>query len=156
MVNIPRKLALVIFFGAGCVFVGIGILSIIDSNIPRYVEMTDVMQPNSSEVFTPDMNEGNTANVYAVGSDWKIFVTDPANKLIINKTIQDKSALNETVKAQMNGEYRIQIINYGNSTLDWNLGAFSKASSFAFSGQMMLIITGVVVIGLGLRARIRS
>mgnify|MGYP000268178646 CR=1 FL=1 len=156
MVNIPRKLALIIFFVAGFVFVGVGILSIIDSNIPRYVEMTDVMEPNKSEVFTPDMNEGNTANIYANGSEWRIFVTDPANNLIINKTNEGKSILNETITAQMNGEYRIQIVNYGNSILDWNLGAFSKASSFAFGGQMMLIITGIVVIGLGLRARIRS
>lgn len=156
MVNIPRKLALIIFFVAGFVFVGVGILSIIDSNIPRYVEMTDVMEPNKSEVFTPDMNEGNTAYIYANGSDWRIFVTDPANNLIINKTNEGKSILNETITAQMNGEYRIQIVNYGNSILDWNLGAFSKASSFAFGGQMMLIITGIVVIGLGLRARIRS
>ena len=156
MVNIPRKLTLIIFFGAGFIFIGIGVLSIIDSNIPRYVEIIEMMKPNQSEVFTPDMNEGNIANVYGNGSDWKILVTDPTDNLIVNKTIQDQRILNETVTAKMNGEYRIQVINYGNNTLDLKLGAFSKASSFAFSGQMMLIITGIVVIGLGLRARIRS
>lgn len=156
MVNIPRKVALIIFFGAGFIFIGIGVLAIIDSNVPRYVEISEIMKPNQSEIFTPDMNEGNIANIHGNGSDWMLRVTDPANNLIINKTIQDMKILNETVKAQLNGEYRIQVINFGNYTLDLNLGAFSKASSFAFSGQMMLIITGIVVIGLGLRARIRS
>lgn len=156
MVDIPRKFSLIIFFGAGFIFIGIGIASIIDSNIPRYVEISEIMKPNQSEVFTPDMNTGNFANVNGNGSDVKILVTDPDNNLIVNKTIQNNRILNETITAQINGEYKIQVINYGNNTLDLNLGAFSKASSFAFSGQMMLIITGIVVLGLGLRARIRS
>lgn len=156
MVDIPKKFSLIIFFGAGFVFIGIGIASIIDSSIPRYVEITELMKPNQSEVFTPDMNAGNIANIQGNRSDVKILVTDPDNNLILNKTIQNNVILNETISAEMNGEYRIQVINYGITTLDLNLGAFSKASSFAFSGQMMLIITGIVVIGLGLRARIRS
>lgn len=156
MVDIPRKFSLIIFFGAGFIFIGIGIASIIDSNIPRYVEITEIMKPNQSEVFTPDMNTGNFAIVNGNGSDVKILVTDPDNNLVVNKTIHNNRILNETITAEINGEYKIQVINYGNNILDLNLGAFSKASSFAFSGQMMLIITGIVVLGLGLRARIRS
>ncbi|MDF0681991.1 MAG: hypothetical protein P0116_13615 [Candidatus Nitrosocosmicus sp.] len=40
--------------------------------------------------------------------------------------------------------------------MNLNFGAFSKANSLAFTGQMMLIITGIVVIGLGFRARMQS
>jgi hypothetical protein len=51
---------------------------------------------------------------------------------------------------------KIQIINEGENILNLNLGAFSKASPLAFSGQMMLIITGVVIVGLGIRTRMQS
>ena len=58
--------------------------------------------------------------------------------------------MNETITSEINGKYKIQIINEGKYRyLNLNLGAFSKASPLAFSGQMMLIITGIVIIGLG-------
>ena len=37
MVSISKKASLVIFFAAGSIFIGIGIASIADSNIPRFV-----------------------------------------------------------------------------------------------------------------------
>ena len=70
----------------------------------------------------------------------------------MNKT-QDNQIFNETIKAENNGKYKIGITNTGNTDLSLNLGAFSKASPIAFSGQMMLIITGIIIIGLGMRMR---
>jgi len=156
MVAISKKLSLLIFFGAGFIFIGIGILSIIDSNIPRFVEIPVMMKPKQLEVFTPDMNAGNIANIYGNGSDASLLATDPNNKLIMNITNKNDKILNETITALIDGEYRIEVTNEGNTTLSLNFGAFSKANSLAFAGQMMLIITGIVVIGLGFRARIQS
>jgi hypothetical protein len=155
MVVISKRLSLIIFFVAGFIFIGIGIVSIIDSNIPRYVEITEMIQPNQSGIFTPDMNSGNIANIYLNGSESTVLVVDPNNKLIMNKT-RNIGVLDETVTAEANGKYKIQVINEGENTLNLNLGAFSKASPIAFGGQMMLIITGIVVIGLGIRTRMQS
>lgn len=155
MVIISKRISFIIFFIAGFTFIGIGIASIIDSYIPRFVEITEKIDPNQSEVFTPDMNAGNIANVYINGSDSRVVVIDPDGNLILNKT-DVNGIFNETITSEINGKYRIQVINDGNGILSLNLGAFSKASPIAFSGQMMLIITGIVVLGLGIRTRMQS
>ncbi len=152
MVNISRKTSLIIFFIAGSIFIGIGIVSVIDSNIPRFVQISETIKPNQSGIFTPDMNTGNIANIFFNKSSATIVVTDPLNKVIINKT-QNNKLFNETIKSDKDGKYKILITNTGNSDINLNLGAFSKASSIAFSGQMMLIITGIIIIILGIRMR---
>ena len=155
MVIISRRLSLIIFFVAGFTFIGIGIASIVDSYTPRFVEITERIDPNESEVFTPDMNAGNIANIYINGSKSRVVVMDPNSNLMLNKT-NVNGIFNETIISEVNGKYRIQVVNDGNSILNLNLGAFSKASPIAFSGQMMLIITGIVVLGLGIRTRMQS
>lgn len=152
MVNISRKTSLIIFFIAGSIFIGIGIVSVIDSNIPRFVQISETIKPNQSGIFTPDMNAGNIANIFFNESNASIVVTDPLNKVIINKT-QNNKLFNETIKSDKDGKYKILITNTGNTDINLNLGAFSKASSIAFSGQMMLIITGIIIIILGIRMR---
>lgn len=152
MVNISRKISLIIFFIAGSIFIGIGIVSVIDANIPRFVEISETIKPNQSGIFTPDMNTGNIANIFFNKSSASIVVTDPLNKVIINKT-QNNKLFNETIKSDKDGKYKILITNTGNTDINLNLGAFSKASSIAFSGQMMLIITGIIIIILGIRMR---
>ena len=152
MVSISKKASLVIFFVAGSIFIGIGIASIADSNIPRYVQISEIIKPNQTGIFTPDMNTGNIANIYFNRSDASIVIMSPNNAVIMNKT-QDNQIFNETIKAESNGKYKIGITNTGNTDLSLNLGAFSKASPIAFSGQMMLIITGIIIIGLGMRMR---
>jgi hypothetical protein len=152
MVNISRKTSLIIFFVAGSIFIGIGIVSVIDSNIPRFVQISEIIKPNQSGIFTPDMNIGNIANIFFNESSASIIITDPLNQVIVNKTQNNKS-FNETIKSDKDGKYKILIANTGNTDIDLNLGAFSKASSIAFSGQMMLIITGIVIIILGIRMR---
>ena len=64
MVSISKKASLAIFFAAGSIFIGIGIASIIDSNIPRFVQITEIIKPNQTGIFTPDMNIGNIANIF--------------------------------------------------------------------------------------------
>jgi len=152
MVNISRKTSLIIFFIAGSIFIGIGIVSVIDSNIPRFVQISETINPNQSGIFTPDMNTGNIANIFLNKSSASIVVTDPLNKVIINKT-QNNKLFNETIKSDKDGKYKILITNTGNTDINLNLGAFSKASSIAFSGQMMLILTGIIIIILGIRMR---
>jgi len=152
MVSISKKASLVIFFAAGSIFIGIGIASIADSNIPRFVQISEIIKPNQTGIFTPDMNTGNIANISFNRSDASIVIMSPNNAVIMNKT-QDNQVFNETIKAENNGKYKIGITNTGNTDLSLNLGAFSKASPIAFSGQMMLIITGIIIIGLGMRMR---
>ena len=152
MVSISKKASLVIFFAAGSIFIGIGIASIADSNIPRFVQISEIIKPNQTGIFTPDMNTGNIANIFFNRSDASIVIISPNNAVIMNKT-QDNQIFNETIKAENNGKYKIGITNTGNTDLSLNLGAFSKASPIAFSGQMMLIITGIIIIGLGMRMR---
>ena len=152
MVSISKKASLAIFFAAGSIFIGIGIVSIADSNIPRFVQISEIIKPKQTGIFTPDMNTGNIANISFNRSDASIVIMNPNNDVIMNKT-QDNQIFNETIKAENNGKYKIGITNTGNTDLSLNLGAFSKASPIAFSGQMMLIITGIVIIGLGMRMR---
>jgi hypothetical protein len=152
MVSISKKASLVIFFVAGIIFIGIGIASIADSNIPRFVQISEIIKPNQTGIFTPDMNTGNIANIFFNRSDASIVIMSPNNAVIMNQT-QDNQIFNETIKAENNGKYKIGITNTGNTDLSLNLGAFSKASPIAFSGQMMLIITGIIIIGLGMRMR---
>lgn len=156
MVSISKKASLIIFIAVGTIFIGIGIASVIDSNIPRFIKISETIKSNQSGIFTPDMNTGNTANVFFNGSEAKVLILDPTNVIIMNKTNPFKNNFNETVKAVKDGKYKIQITNIGNGDLFLKLGAFSKASPLAFSGQMMLIITGIIIIGLGIRSRIQS
>ena len=155
MVIISGRLSFIIFFIAGFTFIGIGIASIIDSYIPRFVEITEKIDPNQSEVFTPDMNAGNIAIIYINGSESRVLAMNPNNNLILNKT-DVNGIFNETITSDVNGKYTIEVVNEGSGILNLNLGAFSKASPIAFSGQMMLIITGIVILGLGIRTRMQS
>lgn len=150
MVSISKKTSLIIFFVAGSIFIGIGIASIIDSNTPRFVKISEIIKPKQTGIFTPDMNIGNIANIFFDNSQAKVLVKDPINTVILNKT-HIQGLFNETIKSNKDGKYKIQIANIGKTNLNLQLGAFSKASQIAFSGQMMLIITGIIIIGLGLR-----
>ncbi len=152
MVTISKKASMLIFFLAGAIFIGIGIVSIIDSNIPRLVQINEIIKSNQSGIFTPDMNTGNTANIFFNGSKASVIAIDPNNKVILNQTTNN-GIFNETIEANNNGKYKIQVQNTGNTELDLNLEAYSKATPIAFSGQMMLIITGIIIIGLGIRAK---
>ena len=112
MVSISKKASLAIFFAAGSIFIGIGIASIIDSNIPRFVQITEIIKPNQTGIFTPDMNIGNIANIFFNKSNALVVIKDPNNAVILNKT-QDNKIFNETIKSDKNGKYKILITNTG-------------------------------------------
>jgi hypothetical protein len=152
MVSVSKKVSLIIFLAAGSIFIAIGFASIIESNIPRFVQVSEIIKPNQTGIFTPDMNTGNTANIFFNRSTALVIITDPNNAVILNKT-QNNNIFNETIKSEKDGKYKIHISNKGKTDLNLKLGAFSKASPIAFSGQMMLVITGVIIIGLGFRMR---
>jgi hypothetical protein len=58
-----------------------------------------------------------------------------------------------TLIAKKEGVYKIEIKNVGTSELTITGHAKTKGSEIAFGGQMMLIITGIIVIGFSLRLR---
>ena len=66
MVSVSKKVSLIIFLAAGGIFIAIGIASIIESNIPRFVQVSEIIKPNQRGLFTPDMNTGNTANIFFI------------------------------------------------------------------------------------------
>ena len=131
MVSISKKASLVIFFAAGSIFIGIGIASIADSNIPRFVEISEIIKPNQTGIFTPDMNTGNIANISFNKSDPSIVIKSPNNVVIMNKT-QDNQIFNETIKAGNNGKYKIEITNTGNTESWFKFRSFFKGKSNSF------------------------
>ena len=66
MVSVSKKISLIIFLAAGSIFIAIGFASIIESNIPRFVQVSEIIKPNQTGVFTPDMNTGNTVNIFLI------------------------------------------------------------------------------------------
>jgi hypothetical protein len=55
--------------------------------------------------------------------------------------------------AKKEGEYRIETKNIGTSVLLIDGYVESKASTLAIGGQMMLLITGIIVLGFGIKTR---
>ncbi len=67
----------------------------------------------------------------------------------------DLSEFHYILVAQKDGKHTITVKNTGNAQLDVEGSAYTKGNPIAFSGQMMLIVTGVIVTGLSLRLRSR-
>jgi len=136
---------------AGIAFIVIGAASSIYSNIAVDVSFNDKVKPGSPDILTPDMNVGNTASVAVNGSTFNIKIEDPDRKLITSKN--NVTSFNYDLTAQKAGQHRIEIMNIGSTELAVTGHAQTKASPLALSGALMLLVTGVIVIGLGLRFR---
>jgi hypothetical protein len=135
---------------AGIVFISIGIASILYSNTPLDVPLYETLKPGRMDTLTPNMNIGNAANITITGSTFNVTIKDP-NKEII-KSEHGISVFKDDFTAKKEGEYRVEIKNTGSSELTINGHAKTKVNStIAFSGPMMLIITGIIVTGLSLR-----
>lgn len=151
---IPMVSKSVYFYGlliAGVIFIAIAILSIYYSNSPVKVDVDGVIKPNSVDILSPNMEIGNTAFITASGSLFNMSITYP-NKTIITLTESSSNySLNLTAKEA--GEYFIKINNIGNSDIIEDGYAFTKGNNIAIIGQIMLIITGVVIVTLGIRTR---
>jgi hypothetical protein len=137
---------------AGFVFIIIGIASVIYTNTPLKVSIDDKLKPGLSDILTPNMNKGNTANIIiGGGSIANIAIKDPDKQTV--KAQNGVSDFNYLLIAKKDGEYVITIKNTGKTELAISGYAQTKGSMIALGGQMMLIITGIIVTGLSLRIR---
>lgn len=134
---------------AGILFIVIGIISIYYSNSSVKVDVDGVIKPNSVDILSPNMVSGNTAFILVSGSLFNMSITYP-NKTITTLT-ESSSDYSFNFTARQDGEYFIEINNLGNSDTLIDGYAFTKANKFTIVGQIMLIITGVIIIILGIR-----
>ncbi len=148
-----QKKAFYVLLSAGFAFIIVGTISAIYTSIPVEVPIDNTIQPGESDILTPNMDVENTANITIAGSLFNVSITDPDREII--KQEDDVSDFHYILVAQKTGEYSITVKNTGDSQLDIEGSAYTKGNPIAFSGQMMLIITGVILTGLGLRLKNR-
>ena len=142
------------FYGlliAGLIFIAIAILSFIIQILPVKVDVDGVIKPNSVDILSPNMESGNTAFISVSGSLFNMSITYP-NKTIVTLT-ESSSNYSFNLTAKQAGEYFIEINNLGNSDILIDGYAFTKANKFTLFGQIILIITGFVIVTLGIRTR---
>jgi hypothetical protein len=136
---------------AGAIFIAIGIASSIYSNVPVQVPLDYTVGPGAVDVITPDMNVGNSADLTLSGSSYEVSIAEPDGQELL--TEQGNSTFNYHLTAQKAGEYTIVVNNTGNADLLIDGTAETKSSPLGLTGALMLVVTGVIVIGLGLRFR---
>jgi hypothetical protein len=99
------------------------------------------------------MNAGNPVVLSVTGSNSSIEIVDPEQEVI--RSVNNTASFQYNFTAQTDGQYLISIENLGSSDLSIAGSAFTKGSQIALGGQLMLIVTGIIVLGLALRARLR-
>jgi hypothetical protein len=148
-----RKKVFYALLAAGLSFIFIGTASAVYNSIPVEVPIDNSIQPSKTDIITPNMNTGNTANITVKGSLFNITITDPDRKVITSDN--ESSYFHYLLVAQKEGEHTITVRNVGDSQLNIIGSAYTKGNPIAFSGQLMLIITGVIVTGLSLKLKNR-
>jgi hypothetical protein len=147
-------LAIKLFYAAiaaGIAFIVIGTASSIYSIMPVDVALDYTVQPGTSDVITPDMNVGSSASISLTGSTFDIKIEDPDRQTIRSES--NITSFSYDLTAQKAGEYRIVIDNNGSTDLTVKGHAQTKSGPLGLSGALMLVVTGIIVIGLGLRFR---
>jgi len=142
------------FYGlliAGIVFIAIGIISIYYSNTSLKVDVDGIIKPNAVDILSPNMEKGDSAVISVSGSRFNISLVYP-NKTDVTLT-ESSSAYSFNLTATQDGEYFIKINNFGNDDILVDGYAFTKGNNLSLIGQIMLIITGIVIAALGLRTR---
>ena len=148
-----RKKVFYALLAAGLSFIFIGTVSAVYNSISVEVPIDNSIQPSKTDIITPNMNIGNTANITVKGSLFNITITDPDRKVITSDN--ESSYFHYLLVAQKEGEHTITVRNVGDSQLNIIGSAYTKGNPIAFSGQLMLIITGVIVTGLSLKLKNR-
>ena len=148
-----RKKTFYALLAAGLGFIFIGTVSAIYNSIPVEVSIDNSIQPDKIDIITPNMNIGNTANITLTGSSFNITIADPDRKII--RSDNDSSYFRYILVAKKEGEHTITVKNVGDSQLNIVGSAYTKGNPIAFSGQLMLIVTGVIVTGLSLKLKNR-
>jgi hypothetical protein len=136
---------------AGIAFIAIGAASSIYSNVAVDVRLDNMVRPGTPDIITPDTDVGNAASISVTGSTFNIKIEDPDRQVI--KSQSNVTSFSYDLKAQKAGQYRLEIMNTGTTDLAVSGHAQTKSSPLALSGALMLLVTGVIVIGLGLRFR---
>jgi len=142
------------FYGlliAGIVFIAIGIISIYYSNTSVKVDVDGIIKPNAVDILSPNMEKGDSAVISVSGSRFNMSIIYP-NKTDVTLT-ESSSAYSFNLTATQDGEYFIKINNFGNDDILVDGYAFTKGNNLSLIGQIMLIITGIVIAALGLRTR---
>ena len=147
----PSRRVFYIAIAAGIVFIAIGIASSVYSNVPVDVPLNNTIRPGAVDVITPDMNIESTASISVSGTTFHIEIKDPDDQVI--ESGSGISSFTYDLTAQKSGQHRITINNTGTSDLTIMGHAQTKASPLGLSGALMLVVTGVITIGLGLRFR---
>jgi hypothetical protein len=106
---------------------------------------------NNIDVVTPIMNKGSVGKIIVDGSKFDFKIESPDSTVIVSVT--NRSHYEYNLVANGEGQFRIETKNIGNSTLQIDGDVETKASQLAFGAQMMLLITGIVVLGIGMKSR---
>lgn len=138
---------------AGIVFIIIGAASSIYTNTAVDVRLDNTVRPGTSDIITPEMDVGNTASITVSGSAFDITIQEPDGQVIASES--NATSFSHDLTAKKAGEYRIVIDNTGSTELAVSGHAQTKSSPLGFTGALMLMITGVIVVGLSLRFRNR-
>jgi hypothetical protein len=142
-----------LMMAAGAAFIAIGIASALYSNVAVEVPLDGAVSPGLTDELSPEMDIGNTLSMQASGSTFDVDVYDPDGETLASQ--QGLSNFTYELTATKAGEYRILVENTGSETIQITGTAQTKSSPLASIGPMLLIITGIIVIGLGLRFRAR-
>jgi hypothetical protein len=134
---------------SGVAFIVIGAASMIDSNIPRKVALDSTLGANLTDVITPIMNKGSVGEIIIDGSRFNFKIEDPDKSIVVSVTNQSHYKYN--LVANKGGEYRFETKNLGSLALNIDGEVETKANALAFGGQMMLLITGIIVLGIGMK-----
>ncbi|MGI0024786.1 MAG: hypothetical protein ACREA4_06525 [Nitrososphaera sp.] len=136
---------------AGAAFIAIGIASSVYSSVPVDVPLDYTLRPGMVDVISPDMNAGNTLAITVSGPGYDVAVVDPDGQLITSE--RGNSTFVYELTAGKPGEYRITVNNTGTGDVTIDGHAQTKSSPLGLTGALMLAVTGIIVIGLGLRFR---
>jgi hypothetical protein len=147
----PASKLFYIAIAAGIAFIAIGTATIIYSNIPVDVPLDNTIGPGTVDVITPDMNVESTASISVSGDTFHIEIKDPDGQVIESRS--GNSTFNYDLTAQKAGQHIITVNNTGTSDLTIAGHAQTKSTPFGLVGALMLVVTGVITIGLGLRFR---
>ena len=148
---LSRKKTFYILIISGIAFIVIGAASMIDSNTPRKVAIDSTLEANLTDTITPIMNNGSVGKIIIDGSKFNFKIEDPNKSIIVS--VSNNTHYQYDLVANDEGEYRFETKNIGNTVLNIDGEVETKASPLAFAGQMMLLITGIIVLGIGMKAK---